>query len=296
MPSTGKLQLKKSSVITDGIPKAPAATDLDYGELAINYASGLLYYKTATNTIGILANAAAIPSTTSQTNWNTAYTERLQWDGGSTNLVAATGRTSLGATTIGGNLFTLANPSAITFPRFNEDNTVAALSASDFRTAIDVPSTSHTHSYLPLSGGTLSGTLTHGGLSPSTGTGIDQIYTHQENIILTTSWQDTGVNAAELVSGSYIVQVTSVSDYTVGGTQYQEYYTGIMSWFGDNTNSEVTDEIILHRAGHAPNSGTIFLRVQRTPGANTDDLKLQVAGTTNNTAAYQYTFKFRRLI
>jgi hypothetical protein len=30
------------------------------------------------------------------TNWNTAYTGRLQWDGGSTNLVAATGRTSLG--------------------------------------------------------------------------------------------------------------------------------------------------------------------------------------------------------
>lgn len=29
-------------------------------------------------------------------NWNTAYSERLEWDGGSTNLVAATGRTSLG--------------------------------------------------------------------------------------------------------------------------------------------------------------------------------------------------------
>lgn len=140
------------------------------------------------------------------------------------------------------------------------------------------------------------GTITHAGLAPSTGTGIDQVYTHQQNITLTTSWQDTGVNAAELASGSYVVQVTSVSDFTVGGTQYQEYYTGVMSWFAENTNSEVTDEIVLHRAGHAPNSGTIFLRVQRTPGENTDDLKLQVAGTTTNTAAYQYTFKFRRLI
>jgi hypothetical protein len=35
-----------------------------------------------------IANASA--------NWNTAYTERHQWDGGATNLVAATGRTSLG--------------------------------------------------------------------------------------------------------------------------------------------------------------------------------------------------------
>jgi len=39
-------------------------------------------------------------------------------------------------TTIGTNMLTLTNPSAITFPRFNADNTVSALSASDFRTAI----------------------------------------------------------------------------------------------------------------------------------------------------------------
>lgn len=38
----------------------------------------------------------SIPTTASQTNWDAAYTQRLQWDGGSTNLVAATGRTSLG--------------------------------------------------------------------------------------------------------------------------------------------------------------------------------------------------------
>ena len=34
------------------------------------------------------------------TNWNTAYTDRMKWDGGSTGLVAATGRTSLGLGTI----------------------------------------------------------------------------------------------------------------------------------------------------------------------------------------------------
>ena len=78
----------------------------------------------------------AIPTTASQTNWDSAYTQRLQWDGGSTNLVAATGRTSLGATTVGGNFFTLTNPAAITFPRMNADNTVSALGAATFRTAI----------------------------------------------------------------------------------------------------------------------------------------------------------------
>ncbi len=34
-------------------------------------------------------------SSTGFANWNTAYTDRLKWDGGSTGLVAATGRTSL---------------------------------------------------------------------------------------------------------------------------------------------------------------------------------------------------------
>jgi len=48
----------------------------------------------------------------------------------------STARTNLGATTVGSNLFTLTNPSAITFPRLNADNTVSALSDSAFRTAI----------------------------------------------------------------------------------------------------------------------------------------------------------------
>jgi hypothetical protein len=48
----------------------------------------------------------------------------------------AQARTSLGATTVGSNLVTLTNPSAITFPRFNADNTVSSLDAASFRTAI----------------------------------------------------------------------------------------------------------------------------------------------------------------
>lgn len=92
---------------------------------------------TTSGTLAVTFTAGySIPTTASQTNWNTAYSERQQWDGGSTNLVAATGRTSLGGTTVGQNMFTLTNPSAITFPRFNADNTVSALDAASFRTAI----------------------------------------------------------------------------------------------------------------------------------------------------------------
>ena len=100
---------------------------------------------TGTGTLAVTLSAGySIPTTSSQTNWDTAYTDRLKWDGGSTGLTASTGRTSLGATTVGGNLFTLTNPSAVTFVRLNADNTVSALSASDFRTAIGAGTSSTT--------------------------------------------------------------------------------------------------------------------------------------------------------
>jgi len=56
--------------------------------------------------------------------------------GGTGATTAAGARTNLGSTTVGDNFFTLTNPSAITFPRINADNTVSTLNASDFRTAI----------------------------------------------------------------------------------------------------------------------------------------------------------------
>ena len=87
--------------------------------------------------------------------------------GGSGGTTAATARTNFGATTLGGNLFTISNPSAVTFPRFNADNTVSSLSASDFRTAIgagtgggSVTSVAGTGS---ANGLTLSGTVTSTG-------------------------------------------------------------------------------------------------------------------------------------
>jgi|GEM_PF-1089687 len=52
------------------------------------------------------------------TNWNTAYTDRLNWNGGTTGLTAATGRSSLGL----GSLATLSTVAAATIT----DNTVGA--------------------------------------------------------------------------------------------------------------------------------------------------------------------------
>ncbi|HEX3817535.1 MAG TPA: hypothetical protein VHW03_04535 [Chthoniobacterales bacterium] len=50
----------------------------------------------------------------------------------------ATALTNLGATTIGKALFALANPSAVTFPRLNADNSVSALTAAAFKTALAI--------------------------------------------------------------------------------------------------------------------------------------------------------------
>ena len=54
---------------------------------------------TETDPVFSASEAASITSTDT-TNWDTAYTDRLKWDGGSTGLDASTGRTSLGLATV----------------------------------------------------------------------------------------------------------------------------------------------------------------------------------------------------
>jgi len=56
--------------------------------------------------------------------------------GGTGAGTAGGARTNLGGTTVGQAVFTLTNPSAVRYLRVNEDNTVTALSAADFVTAI----------------------------------------------------------------------------------------------------------------------------------------------------------------
>jgi len=57
-------------------------------------------------------------------------------EGGTGASSASGARTNLGATTLGANLFTITNPSAVTYPQFNADNTVTALTGAQLLTAI----------------------------------------------------------------------------------------------------------------------------------------------------------------
>lgn len=73
-------------------------------------------------------------------------------NGGTGGANPADARTNLGATTVGANIFTLANPSAIRFLRVNADNTVSALTAADFLTATGAYAASNPSGYTSNTG------------------------------------------------------------------------------------------------------------------------------------------------
>ena len=136
---------------------------------------------------------------------------------------------------------------------------------------IGAAAASHTHNYVPTSDYSLT--------------------TISKTLTLTTSWQDTGITGSNLSTGTYIVQVSGMSAEAT--SLYQEIWSGTMSWFQGTTNSTDSDEIILHKAGHASNGRTIYLRTIRT--SNSGYLKLQIA-SSHALSSSNITFKFRKLI
>ena len=120
----------------------------------------------------------------------------------------------------------------------------------------------------------------------------NNLTTITKSLNVTQAWMDTGITSTNLpANGTYIVQVqVSANDGT--GNKYNCYNSGVMSWYRDSTNDTDTDEIILHRSGHAYGK-TIYLRtVMQSSGV----LKLQIGASAGIGAAYTYTFKFKRII
>jgi hypothetical protein len=160
---------------------------------------------TATS-LSIGGNAANVTGTVAIANGGT---------GATTNTAA---RTNLGATTVGSNFFTLTNPSAITFPRMNADNTVSSLDAATFRTAIGA--------------GTGSGTVTSvtgtapvvssGGATPAIS--MAAATTSVNGYLTSTDWNTFNGKQAALGftpynatnPSNYIALASAITGYTVG--------------------------------------------------------------------------------
>lgn len=120
----------------------------------------------------------------------------------------------------------------------------------------------------------------------------NNLTTITKSLNVTQAWMDTGITSTNLpANGTYIVQVqVSANDGT--GNMWHCYNSGVMSWYRDDTNDTDTDEIILHRSGHAYGK-TIYLRtVMQSSGV----LKLQIGASSGIGKAYTYTFKFKRII
>ena len=104
-----------------------------------------------------------------------------------------------------------------------------------------------------------------------------------------------------MATGTYIMRV-EVDDNGIGGGHYDEAYSATISWFTGATNSTMHDEIVIHRAGHAPNNSDLQFRTLRASGSDSHDLMLQVKSNVAYSAAPDQTnnkrfkFKFRKMI
>ena len=119
------------------------------------------------------------------------------------------------------------------------------------------------------------------------------VTTITKELTVTQDWMDTGIAGTNIpANGTYIVQVSVAANDGTNGNMWNCLWSGVMSWHKDGTNDTDSDEILLHRSGHAYGN-TLYLR---TVMRSSSTLKLQIAANTNIGKAYTYTFKFKQIL
>lgn len=189
-------------------------------------------------------------------------------NGGTGATTPSGARTNLGATTVGSNIFTSTNPSAITFLRANADNTVDWLSASDFRTAIGAGTGSGTVTSVSFTGGLISvGTPTTTPAFTVAGTSGGIPYFSS-----TSTWATSSLLAANaiMIGGG---AGTAPSTTTTG--------TGILTALSNNIGSAGAP-VTFNGALGTPSSGT----VTNLTGTASININGTVGATTPTTGAF----------
>lgn len=191
---------------------------------------------TSSGTLAVsLQSGYSIPTTSSQTNWDTAYTDRLKWDGGATGLDAATGRTSLGlgtmATQAANNVaITGGSISGITDLAIADGGTGASTANSAFNNL--APSQSgNSGKYLTTDGTNTSWATVNAGASLSNDTTTSSnlyplfaaatsgtpttIYTSNAKLLYKPSTGELSVSAPRASNGIIVNSQTVSADYTI---------------------------------------------------------------------------------
>lgn len=208
------------------------------GVLSDELGTGAALFDGATPTSFVLTNATGLPISTGVSGLAAGAATFLATP------TAANLKTLLtDETTVGYNFFTLANPSAITFPRINADNTVSTLDATTFRSAIGAGSGTGTVTSIattsPISGGTITSTGTISLL-----TNVDFAFTNNQTVTLAPA---ANTAAAGLT-------LTNTTAATSGNQQYSPYlYLTGQGW---KTTSTAASQVVSFRQGVVPVQGT----------------------------------------
>lgn len=172
---------------------------------------------------------------------------------------------------------------------FNEDLYLRRAESADDQIHISTTTTTISQNTV------IEGNLTvNGSISQSDGFGT--LYTFNTTQGLSTSWADvTPIAGGAIPTGTYAIQIKLYNhDATPSGGNYDEHYSGTMSWFASDTNDNDWNEIPLHNAGHAYNGPAVYARTLRRPsGQGGLILQLAASGTVGSDGIQ---IKLRRLI
>jgi hypothetical protein len=193
--------------------------------------------------------------------------------GGTNATTASAARTSLGATTLGSNLFTVLNPSAVTFPQFNADNTVSSLDAASFRAAIGAGSGAGSVTSVggtgTVNGITLSGTVTSTGNLTLGGALTGVSLATQVTGLLPVVNGGTGTATPALIQGSGVTITGTWPNQTIAATGS-----------GGTITSVTASAPLASSGGTAPNIS--FTGTLATANGGTGTTSTQFANLTTN--------------